>query len=1642
MVNGISRTAILLLFLLLLPFSLLPARDIPLPEEEDATSLFDAELEDAEVDFFIQGNWAADIGGGFGFTWGTAVQGVQPAVLPDFTDGYLFNQTPELTLSLWYKNRYFFETTITQEQTLETFLFGYYGNEGEFLQEARIGNTDIGFGEAGPFSIPAASRDSLGAYSLMTTDSTSHQLALRYDPARLEEVHYRGKNLIETSRAGLREYIRGRFFIFPDEDVEDLEVYLQDDEGIYTDGSGRRYRRLDDDDMTSSQSGGVLYLNEQASGDLLVHYTRGGLPVGDASLGTDALCGVISDRLDLDAPAVDFSFGAAPYLGITPADLERSIDGKTGLLLYSPGQWSPFELLGSYTSGFGGTLDPVRLDIRLVDKNTSTGLNLPFTAFQDPDLLRISPESTAVRDHAARYPLLAFSEDYPEVSEIYGPRASQSTDPLEKELLAEQLSPVSSFNIGTNALEGSIVILRNDLPATNFSFNPETGEINFFTPPSAGERIDITFRSQTSKAVGGDLFAVTANKFSFGEYWSADLNVGLRWNADSNAYISEEGEAEGAVLTSGRVQYSTDQFSFSLEGGVNVSNPNTTGRLRLFGMDDSAFPLSPDIENLYPGAPVTASQYTATGGIGPFPHSSRGVLFYKDYYDYSFAEGYNLQDYRWDPPDDQVYSYNENGGDNRTGPYLAATGDETEGNAMVLDYVLTSGQWVAGIIPIAAGGGPVDLSHARALTMLVKSLGPDGTVPNGDIDIHFLLGRLSEDLDNDGLLDEENSPYDQGFSFNLPNGETAAVAPALTWSPSESLVNSEDLDGNGVLEGSSSVSEALDEPFIDDTPRTAGENSPTLEPGSWYRITIPLDSDDREKLQAANAFEVVLAENSGASASGRLLIADIDLQGTPFTGSTAGSTALDIYTRSLDPGSSSYRDLLSSGDAVLLNGESVFNTKVLRISWEDTGGSDTFSAAGFSVPVDLGNYESLSFYMKTGSDPPDPLTIIIKNPDDEGMALQFSPPADTGWSKYTWHLDATKDTERISRGGSSIAGGGEDVSNSTSGLAKRKRSAANVNTMIISGTITNADQIELDEIYFHDPVLGIGAGGNTRIEYHRSGEILRFRDAPLISDLDFYQTVYGKQDEYGGGFTEAPAGNLSFSNLLGITIINARLSLDYSGQWDGIDYLPGGGYSITVPFFKNKLLFKDGYHENHRQEAIDITREASLRMETARDSTFVFSHLLDWDGTELLRSWDSRLRFGDSDGLSMGLSDEFVSETAEVNMEAGDLQERYGRSLSLIYPEYTEGPLYRTTGHSLDLQWNTERFSATITPSVSSTTFPGEVPFSLNSGSQLEMNLTCEIPSPAASPGSLLLTYSRSGFLRRDYSTGTDFLSDITEIFGRMPDYPLVWTSAPIHELWSSTTRELFSSYSSDSTSATYGSRGTFTFDRPPGSCWSSLIAPSQFTLSASRILSRQLDGLTDTLNLESAYTATALNLFGSLGRYPAFFWYRTEEISHSAGYSGYFPLAGSSDQRHEIGVSQLLRLNVNENNTVGMENSWSGDISEERDEVLHDIGSLLFWERKREVFWDFPFREQLKEGTQFLIHREHLEFSFTDQNEYTFQYTLLGGHTSEFQLPESGFAKIFGRFGFEQQTVSGSSGRIFQYILAMEIGMEVELRF
>ncbi|MFP4179761.1 MAG: hypothetical protein ACLFSA_06860, partial [Spirochaetaceae bacterium] len=764
-----------------------------LPEEEAPSSLLNTQLGDADVDLFLEGTWTSSFSGGFGWSRDNRSSETRFSTFPDMTDGLSFSQIPELTLSLWVMDRFFFETKISEEEKLETFLFGYNGKEGELLQQVRAGNTDLGHGSFGFLSLPEASKDSFGAYGLLQSESTEHHGALRFDPAGKETVHYRGYNIIEEQRLDPAEMVEGRFFILPDDNIDSITVYIEDGEGsvegTYPDGdvnggeSSSSFRILKDDEVTISRAEGLVFLSEPARGKVAVYYEKDGKAVGDPNLGSDALCGTKTvagaETLDLEGEKIDFNWEdiAAEindYLGQDLTDRKISLSDagqeRDGLILYRPGQWSPFELRSVYDLGEavegddgGGSGDASeRTPLRLVPKGGVDGDTLPYTSFEE-GLARITGDGD-IRSHESRYPLLIHLEDE-EI--LYGPYRPDSPLPVGKELLYEEKSPVGSFSLGSDVLEGSIEIVRNGVPEHRYSFNPDTGEIHFFVPVSHSERIDISYRAAGSGFTEGELIAVSANSIDFSDNLAGDLNLGLRWNVTDASYTEERNQARGSVLATAGTSWEGENFRFSLDGGVSIESPDTTGLRRFLGMDGGGVPVAFTLETLYPGAPgITLPLFGAPDDKYTLNHSEadRGKLLYKEMYSRSFTGDYSLQRYSWDPPPDQVYDYGE-----RVGPYPAATGSETEGDAMVMEYQLEAGQWAGGLVPLVNGEDPLDLSRMEAITFKMKHIGGrdsgSSSTPDGDVDIYVIFGRLPEDLDDDGKLDEESSRYSDGFPF-------------------------------------------------------------------------------------------------------------------------------------------------------------------------------------------------------------------------------------------------------------------------------------------------------------------------------------------------------------------------------------------------------------------------------------------------------------------------------------------------------------------------------------------------------------------------------------------------------------------------------------------------------------------------------------------------------------------------------------------------------------------------------------------------------------------------------------------------------------------------------------------------------------
>jgi len=1618
-----------LLFLLLLLTAVLTGafgRDIPLPEEEAPPALFSSQLGDSEVQLFLEGRWRSELRAGFGYTYDEGTGTFTSSTLPALSEGIAFSQRPNLTLSLWLQERYFFETVITEDQTLETFLFGYNGDEGAAVEKVRMGNSDLGMGDFGFLSLPAASTDSFGAYGLFNGPSSTHHVAARFDPAGKAHKAYLGRNQIEEERLSPESYVRGRFFVLPDANVSNLRVFMEDPDGSYS-GGGTTFKELGPEEMSVSAADGLVYLREPADGRVAVWYTvNGGTEIGDGSIGIDSLPGsnpgpdgqsttlieTQDDYLDLSLSAENFNWNKF-YLGIDfGAHRQVTLDGNDSLLLHVPGKWSPFELQSVYRPQSRPD-DPDKLEVRLAQKEGRNGDRIDFILFQD-ELIRL-PAGSSLRDPAARYPLAEYVEDE---AAYYGPDAPGKDGEPERELLIQRLSPVSGFLQEQQALPGSIEVLRDGRQVNAYNFDPATGEVSFFYPVGQNERIDIYYRSPEAASAGsGDLLVASANRFTFSETWSGSLDLGLRWNARGQSYTVEQSEAQGSILTSAGLDYEQEHFGVSLQGAVGVHNPNTTGYRRLLGMGEGGVPVPLLPDGLYPAPPLPHPPFSLD-----LTKDNRGKLLYRDYYSDSFAGGRVLQHYSWSPPDDQTYAYGE-----RVGPYLAATGSETAGNAAVFQYKLGGGEWAGGMIPLVKGEAPLDLSSTRALTFQAKHLGfePGDTSSPDNVTVYLVFGLLPEDLDDDDKMDEESSRYDDGFDFNHTYNSTPytmPVAPVIPWAPERSSRDTEDLDGNGVL----------NDHEITVVKESGSDKDFELPSGSsgWSRIHIPLSAEDREKLTAVSAVGVYI-EDDGSSANGRLLLANPSFTGSSFTASPELTTGPRITTgtKLLDSGTSSYEQLLSYDDAARFNGSEPISIPINRVEWGNASGK--WHATGYFDAADLEDYRELSFFMRIEPDAPGTITLSLTNPSNEGVGVKFT-PTDNAWHHYTWNLD----TGEVTADGNDQ--GASEISNPEFTV---NRSVANVSRFTIEAYTSGAGALEIDEVHLHEPRTSVNAGGRGSMHWEHPEPILTAGETPLLHSLSLESSAHAETGPLAAGFTSTGASRAGSENVFSFQTFASTVELSLNADLYGGRLYPTGGYSLTVPLFGRSLRLEDSYHEGLTGELERTVARRSAVTVTAGDTASADAAFdLHWNGDALSRSWKAGGSFSPLDQLATSASLQLGANNPDPRFSQQDLQARFTSTYPLYTLRYTGGSeSTRSLKAETSAQVGDETLKLQLLETFTSRTETAEA-YLLSGGNALSADLSLATRNDGGSSSRYSLGYSRT-FEHGDSHTGElNYLGDAEEAFRRVAAQHYLLTSIPLFELWQRSTRDEFQAASAGLSSGNYQAALSADYGRSPGSTLGHLFLPGSLHLGATRNLQREEETVRDRLELDGSSRATALNLFGRLGRYPLFSWYRTEEISHSFNYTASLPLylEESEDKQHSFTVQQFIELQLGQESRF----TWDGRWDLELPKGSQDLTLSGEW-RHAAGRVAFPaFLEILEKADKpRLVHMELVELTaaFKPAGGER-ELRPLARHTSEFLFDELGSIGLTAAFGYLRRD-AGARGTVL-HTFGGELGITADFTF
>ncbi len=1584
-----------LFFLFFLWQTVLSDDEIPLPEKEAPTSLFSSKIGDTDVDFFLSGFWKAALTGGFGISWDSTGSGIVQTPFSGFSGTPVFSQEPDITLSLWLMNQYFFEMSFIDNYALNTILFGYNApDENDFLQEVRIGNTDIGHGTYSLLNIPAASTDSLGAMAKFKSPNSEHQIMIRFDPAQKSEKSFRGSYEIQETRIPLSNYMKGSFFILPDKNVEDLRVYIED--------STDHYRLATADDAVISAEEGYVFFRSPQNTTIAVHYTKNGATVGDASLGKDALAAESGEEIDISG-TTDFNFGVSSYLGMDLGTLQSTINSETALIIYQPGQFSPFQMLSVYPLSFNIPEDGTPFDVLLVDKNLSTGEKTTFQKGPvEKTIMFTRSDDNSLRNPANRYP---FADKAGTGTQLYGQESLLSGSPPDTELLVEQYEKVSAYKLGDNVLEGSVEMTVNGTADNRFTFNGKTGTASLLFIPAADDRIDFFYRTKSSGG-GGDFLAGIGNHFDISDSLSAEIGAGIRWNVSGGSYTEKKNEAPGSILASGGITYEGKNLQAKINGGINFYSPDTTGTFRLLGMDTEGIPVPVTENRLYP---ASAPEDNLISGF-PLFQSDRGELRYKDYHKYDSFGGSTLMNYNGTLPSAQEYSYT-NGG--RTGPYIAGSNNEITGNTAVFDYSLGSNQWTGGRIPLVLGSKGLDLSGVQGITLKMKLLDAAGTVQT-----YIRIGHLGEDLDGDNILDKETARFEKGFTFNPEyNNQTLSmkVGSSADGKSGNNQIDSEDLDGNGVLDPENAQT------LVTLTGGT-NYNEPT---SSWTTLTIPLTPADRKKLHNATGLEILI-KDTGSSSSGRLLVGDITLNGASFITSPASgpsSTEEDLNETVISPPETTIEsDFPEVGNTFSVSGQP---QNIGKFIWDASG---SWSAETFTQPADLSGYRKLVFYMKTPVPVPagnldgkgHSMSVSFLDSGGKGFKFYFTPAASSSWQKYVF--DYTERTLTVNGTVQSV------------GISEDDAAAENVNNFILSADCTSAGTLYLDEVHLEDSVFGVSGDLTTRFSYSRPGVLLAAGGTPILSNFSFSNSSSLAGNNFGTGFTTPQDSDVYTSSAMAVTLLSAQLSgrLDIRKETASVYYSPG--WEVHLPLFKGKGSLSDSYSEFNGSHAQSINRVNALTIPIGI-SLLSLSAQSQYQDNSLDQEWNTGWKtagniFDIDSSLTLGI-------TAPANPYSGEnLSRRIITSYGLMLPFPVPDPqrnvsfkIDQTTqlkNSAVHLQENitAETTGTTDRKTAASQIFTLETPIVFNGDTPEEWYLT---PS-----------YSRSLTMKRSPVSDTSFFSDADTALNSIASQTYYFTSIPFYELFMDSSPP-FSSASSGFDALTYKPDFTLTFQRRGKNEPVDLILPSTARLSLSRTRTREWEALTDTKAVLLDIGSNVSNLYGKLGSHPFFTWYQTEEYTSKTGLETSFPLFQEASV--SLHTQQYLNFIIKKDRSLNFETNlslkWFPFTT--NGTIISSYDWLVPVEKKVKVPVIDP---EGSEKTSFM-HKEIFTVKYSyDESLQESDITYTVHHRTNFIIGKKGSISASAGVGFSKKKISQNNTSLSYLQIGFEGGIQAQLNF
>jgi hypothetical protein len=990
------------------------------------------------------------------------------------------------------------------------------------------------------------------------------------------------------------EHVRRQFFFLPDVAVDEASLRL------YKTATGPSDIEIDGEDFVLLSRGrdysfdntrGRLYLLGflSSSQELLVFYEKGGVPVGDPTLGRDSIINDTGDRDDFDTTSYPDYFvteGSTTYLYLQKENFNSYWELRNGYYL------------DEYQ---GETLFNVNVELRYTTNNgindnynsllpkyeIDTSLGVVFFNFEDSVGFYPRPFPGS-----EPYPTLnPFASDNP----IYGGVGDPLLEDSINTLVVSYSYNTDIYFLDFNLVPGSVQVFLNGvlLDPRYYTVDNEFGILDFedgLIKPS--DTIEVSYRYTGFGSGDQSLFTAGGFYYENGPVYAQNLTAFETGLEGQEA--PEVGDESTAALTNDTMVNlgfgATDEdeagayFLFDGEFAFSQTNNNVFGSAVVADMERDEFTadLSMSDEDWIL---ATKSSYLPADLSEAL--STRGDVLYRNYWEDRILGGVELRTLSWSIPASQIFDYSD-----KAGPYNAA--DKPTGGAdtsLVIDYEFESGDsdpYVSVVVPLNSA----NFSGYERFNMTAEGV----AIAGDDILLYAeLLQQYDEDLNDNGSLDGEETINDAGFFISPEDGAETNIGTDRE-GKSNGRIDSEDLNGDRNLDTDNETGfvVALNDGTTDYLKQFSTGD------GAWQYISVDiLDIIESNPgvFQNANALRLTVVTASTPlvqDASGKVVINRIWFSGSTIVNQSPEYLTVSDVSVDEDPdvrdnalSRSVYGGVYESlhGDVSYRNRNDLVE-KTLKVYFEPPSadplldGEEAAVARRFEIPADLSFYGgfSLFLYLPPAETVPANLDFTIAFVSSQNERWEGRIPGSQvvqGWNRVDVSLASPY---TVSLNGQEV-----DTMTKTGDLRVLNRLAEiRFGLKAEGGSVSQPLEIWLDEWFVGDSDGYFDTAFITEGTLGYRGDLLNVNDFPLLGDPSlllgferqegsFYENVDERSDRY---YTDM---DLQLFKVLGTEISLSRENISSIRNEEELPYDLSTDDYETRQYHALDLDFKNGY---------------------------------------------------------------------------------------------------------------------------------------------------------------------------------------------------------------------------------------------------------------------------------------------------------------------------------------------------------------------------------------------------------------------------------------------------------------------------------